>query len=386
MIKKIAFYLIMLGVMLCLLEFMSFVIVQLVDHDDFFDSRDIVYERLNDADLAEFKAKSGDPVTGWRWHGPLVREEENCLGETIRYHYDAAGARAHPGFDVASTDVIVVGDSYTNGDEVSDSETFPARLSQLLGVSVANHGVGGYGPTQSLLNLQENISRYPQAKVAVMVIMYENLYRMLNSYRPVLYTASSDYTLKPYMADGHIVPHPGSQVFDSLVQFKTVAERSFDHDFWAKPVVKFPYSVALGRSLSSNYFYYRKLQRAFSRLGKPEYFLIFNADEIKLNLIALLNQYASVAVEQGVQPVVIFVPRNRLDTLSASKFIEQHRQEIDARLRIGDVAEFPGVDWVKFNSVEAGGDNICHPSRYGYQTIADYIAEFMRKNNVWPPP
>jgi len=85
------------------------------------------------------------------------------LGETIEYRYDVAGTRIHEKFDVAKTEVIVVGDSYTNGDEVSDSEAFPARLSQLLGVSVANHGVDGYDPTQSLLNLQENISRYPQA-------------------------------------------------------------------------------------------------------------------------------------------------------------------------------------------------------------------------------
>ena len=152
-------------------------------------------------------------------------------------------------------------------------------------------------------------------------------------------------------------------------------------------MAKFPYSVALGKSLASNYFYYRKLQRAFGRLGKPEYFLIFKSDEIKLNLIALLNQYTGMAVEWGVQPVVIFVPRNRLDTSSASEFIAQYRTAIDARLLLGDVAEFPGVDWMKFNLLEeGGGGNICHPSPYGYQTIAEYIAGFMRKKNVWPSP
>jgi len=186
------------------------------------------------------------------------------------------------------------------------------------------------------------------------------------------------------MAGGHIVPHPGGQVFDNLEQFKAVAEQSFDHDFWAKPVAQFPYSVALCRSLASNYFYYRKFQRAVSRLGKPEYFLIFNADEIKLNLIAPLNQFTGMAVKRGVQPVVIFGPRNRLDTSSASGFIAQHRADIDSSLLLGDVGEFPGVDWVKFNTQEEGGNNICHPSVYGYQTIADYIAEFLRKNQAWP--
>jgi hypothetical protein len=386
MLKKIVFYLIMIAIMLCLVELSSFVIVQLVDRDDFFDTRDIVFARLNEADLAEFKAKSADPVMGWRWHGPLVREEKNCLGDTVEYHYDAAGARVHPWFDAPATEVVVVGDSYTNGDEVSDGDAFPARLAQALGVSVANHGVGGYDPTQSLLNLQENIARYPRAKVVVMAIMYENLYRMVNSYRPVLYTASSDYTLKPYMAGGHIVPHPGPQVFDSLAQFKTAAAAAFDNDFWAKPVARFPYTLALARSLASNYFHYRKFQRAVSRLGKPEYFLIFKADDIRQNLIALLNQYAAMAAQRGVQPIAIFVPRNRLDLSSASEFIAQNRAAIDPRLLLGDVAEFPGVDWVKFNTQEKDSDNTCHPSVYGYQTIADYIAEFMRKNKAWPAP
>ena len=303
MLKKVVFYFIMLGLMLGLVEVFAFVTVQVIDHDDFFDSRNQVLARLNETDLAEFKSTSADPVTGWNWHGPLEREEANCLGDMIAYHYDAAGARLHPLFDAAKSEVVVVGDSYTNGTEVGDSEAFPAKLSGLLGVSVANHGVGGYDPTQSLLNLQEHISRYPRAKVVVLVIMYENLYRMLNSYRPVLYTQSSDFTLKPYMMNGHIVPHPGPRVFDSLAQFKQVAETTFDTDFWTKPVAEFPYSIALGKSLASNYLYYRRLQGALSKmLGKPEYFLIFSSDEIRLNLIALLNQYA-IMVSVSLSPL-----------------------------------------------------------------------------------
>ena len=79
---------------------------------------------------------------------------------------------------------------------------------------------------------------------------------------------SNDYVGKG-MAGGKLVPHPGSSALDSLEQFKTVADKAFDNDFWARPVAEFPYSVALGRSLGSNYFYYRRLQREFRKLGKP---------------------------------------------------------------------------------------------------------------------
>lgn len=386
MLKKLFFYLVMLGFMLLLLEGIAFLTVQLVDQDDFFDSRQSVFARLTEADLAEFRSKGGDPVTGWRSSGPLVREEANCLGEPIEYSYDAAGARIHDWFDAQATQLIVVGDSYTNGDEVGDSQTYPARLAQQLGVSAANHGVGGYGPAQSLLNLQQNISRYPQARVVVLGIMYENLYRMVNSYRPVLYGNSSNFTLKPYMAAGKLVPHPGGEALESLEQFMQVADTSFDQDFWARPVAGFPYLLALGKSLGSNYFYYRKLQREFRKLGKPEYFLIFDDDEIKLNLVALLNQYAGLAREWGVQPVAVFIPRNRRDTTSAGEFIAQNRASIDPQLLLGDVAAAADIDWSVFNLEEPDSDNICHPSPYGYQAIADYIARFIREHKAWPPP
>jgi hypothetical protein len=376
----------MLSFMFALLELFAFATAKLVDEDDLFDARQSVFNGYSDESLAFFKSVKADPVLGWRNYGPAVSEVKNCVGNPIKYSYDAAGARSYEGYDAPQAEVIVFGDSYSNGMEVGDNETYPARLSELLGVSVANHGVGGYGPTQSLLNLQQNILRYPRARVVVLGIVYENLYRMVNSYRPVLYHGSSEYTLKPYMKDGQIIAHPGNPVFESVERFQQAAEKAFDDDFWAKPVARFPYSITLGRSLTTNYFRYRKLQREFRKWGKPEYFLVFADGDIKLNLIALLNQYASMAGAWDVVPIVVFIPRNRHDTSSASKFIADHRADINSRLLIGDVAEFPGINWNKFNLEEAQGDNICHPSPYGYQHIAQYIAEIMTKSGVLAPP
>jgi hypothetical protein len=384
MVKSLLFYLAMLVSMLALLEGFSFVAVQVVDPDNYFDTRASVLARLNEAGLAEFRAKSGDPVTGWRSYGASVHDEDNCLGESITYSLDAAGARLYEQFDAAATEVVIVGDSYTRGDEIADNETYPARLSQLLGVSVANLGVGGYGPTQAVLNLRQNIASYPHTRVVVLAIMYENIYRMMNSYRPVLYGNSSDYTFKPYMQGGEIIPHPGSAVLESLEQFKQAAHEAFDNDFWARPKLGFPYLLSLVRSLSSKSIYYRKVQKEFRKVGKPEYFLIFDSPEIKLNLVVLLNKFTRMAREWDVQPVAVFIPRNRLDISSAATFIEQQRGQIDAGLIVGDVAGFADVDWLNFNLQEENSDNICHPSPYGAATIAAYIAQLLREKDVWP--
>jgi hypothetical protein len=47
-------------------------------------------------------------------------------------------------------EVLVVGDSYTFGDQVSDNETWPACLERKLGRGVDNGGVTGYGTAQAL--------------------------------------------------------------------------------------------------------------------------------------------------------------------------------------------------------------------------------------------
>jgi hypothetical protein len=381
MLKKTIFYLLMLGFMLLTLEGFSFIAVQLVDADDLFDTRGSVYIQLNEESLSMFNSQNGDPVIGWSNRGARFNEEPNCSGQPVSYSYNEAGARLYDGFDVLDTRIITVGDSYTNGDEVVDSQAYPARLSSILDVSVANHGVGGHGPVQSLLNLQKNIARYPQAQTVVLGIMYENLYRMMNSYRPVLYSASSAYALKPYMKDGEIVPHPGTEALVSISAVKAAADYSFDHDFWARPVVGFPYLASLVRALSSNYFYYRKLQREFRKVGKPEYFLTFTAIDIEYNLIALLNHYADVSKKLGLQPVAIFIPRNAHDTTSATGFIGRNRSVIDPDLMLGNVGEFPDANWTDYNLHEEDSDNTCHPSPYGYEMIAHFVAQLLQESS-----
>jgi hypothetical protein len=253
-------------------------------------------------------------------------------------------------------------------------------------VSVANQGVGGYGPTQAFLNLKKKLGLYPKARIAILAIMYENLYRMVNSYRPVLYSTSSNYTLKPFMADAEIRPHPGEAAFADIDAFKEYANRAFDTDFWAKPRAGFPYTIAIFKALGSNYFYLRKLQKQLRKLGLPEYMLAFQSEDIRLNLISLLNQYADFVMARGMQPVVIFIPRNRYDTQSASRFIEQNGRLLRKTLLIGDVAQAVDIDWEQFNLQEEKGDNICHPSVYGYRKIASYIADLLIANGLWQQP
>jgi hypothetical protein len=94
------------------------------------------------------------------------------------------GAREHPYAKPAGTRrVLVFGDSFTFGEDVSDDETYSHYLEQsLAGVEVLNFGVHGYGHDQILLYLREEGVKY-QPDVVVLGFLYDDMERNLLGFR-----------------------------------------------------------------------------------------------------------------------------------------------------------------------------------------------------------
>lgn len=373
-------YLLLLVILVVLIELFSFSTSFLLD--DLYDGRAAVLERLNRADLAAFAADHSDPLLGWDHRGPKVAKATTCLDTIVTYSYDEAGARPYAGYRPEEVEVVVVGDSYSFGAEADDEEAYPAKLAGNLHTSVANHGVGGYGPVASFLILKEKLGLYPKAKIAILGIMYENIYRMKNSYWPVLYD-TFDYGLKPYISGDSIQGSPGQEVFLDLDRFRHAANDAFDKDFWARPHFGFPWSLSFYRALTSNYYYFRKFQKIFRDLGYPEYFLAYKSERFTEELVSLLNQFSRFSGEKAIVPVVLFIPRNEYDTASVSSFLERHGDRLDERLHVVDVGE-ADLDWGKFNLRVEDSNDICHPSAYGYREIAAYLSEVLRARSLWP--
>jgi hypothetical protein len=383
MTRKLAFYLIMLGFIFLVFESLALLVNAFKDQDDIYDHRERVLARLNGKELARFARVSGDPMLGWDHHGPRVIQGTTCPGAQVDYTFDELGARNYTGYERDNAQIVAVGDSFTNGAEVGDDEAYPAVLANILGVSVANHGVGGYGPVQAFLSLKQKIGLYPQARVVVLGVMYENVYRMMNSYRPVLYENAFDYGLKPYLSQGEIRPHPGREVLEDIDRFKDYAGSAFDYDFWAKPKPTFPYFISLLRGLGSHYFYFLRFQKRLRKYGMPEYFLTFRSGKFSSEVLGLLNQYAGFAREAGLTPVVVFIPRNDYDTQSATVFIEANRDRFAKGLLVGDVGA-ADMDWDGFNQTKSENGDPCHPTPYGYSKIAEYVADLLRRSGAWP--
>ncbi|HNP62259.1 MAG TPA: hypothetical protein PKM72_15535, partial [Nitrospirales bacterium] len=62
--------------------------------------------------------------------------------------------------DHSGTKVLTVGDSFTFGDQVNNSQTWPACLAQKTGHKVLNGGVGGYGVLQSVLRAEQEVAKH----------------------------------------------------------------------------------------------------------------------------------------------------------------------------------------------------------------------------------
>jgi hypothetical protein len=89
------------------------------------------------------------------------QQQVTVWGKTVSILND--GIRSNGGgedSDRTDDPILAVGDSYTFGDQVADSETWPAQLDQLSGKRVVNGGVDGYGVDQIFLRAERLLNRY----------------------------------------------------------------------------------------------------------------------------------------------------------------------------------------------------------------------------------
>ena len=102
------------------------------------------------------------PRRGWALRSLLDRRAYHGRGRLSSDGHGIRGARENPLARVPGRRrIVVLGDSYTFGEEVSDDETYAARLEALLSdTDVLNLGVHGYGHDQMLLTLREDGVRY----------------------------------------------------------------------------------------------------------------------------------------------------------------------------------------------------------------------------------
>lgn len=100
-----------------------------------------------------------DPVLGWSVRAGFTSEGYNTIEHGVRRNFEETSLR--------TGGVLAVGDSFTEGWEVDDDESWPAHLERLTGIPVINVGVSAYGTDQILLRAERFL---PIVKPKILIV------------------------------------------------------------------------------------------------------------------------------------------------------------------------------------------------------------------------
>jgi lysophospholipase L1-like esterase len=365
--RRIAFWAVTLALPLICLELGSFALARL--RPDLFDDREAVLAPLGPADFARARATVNDRL-GWDNPASAERRERNCAGEEVVATYDADRIRLHGARTPRDAVVLVAGDSYTHGNAVADDATYPAALERILGLPTANLGVSGYGADQALLKLEDALERFPNAKVAILSILYDDIARMLNRFRPILQRPTARaFGLKPYVEDGVFHRIPGGNPYRGFDSFVAAVRTAYDADYWRRPRARFPYAASVAAMIVLPSFWIPALTQIGESVGRPRYEPLHRVPAIRRNLRALYGRFADWSRQHGLRAVVVFIPVDARDQTSGLLAIAAASGTQRLALTFHNVAigddTYRHVGW-------------CHPSPAGYRSIAESVAAVVR--------
>jgi lysophospholipase L1-like esterase len=114
--------------------------------------------------LGELKAIP-DPVLGWTNKSSSYNEDGyTTLEHGVRKNFDETTIR--------TGGMLAAGDSFTEGWEVKDHESWPAVIEKLTSVPVVNAGTGGYGADQTILRAEQML---PIVKPKILLIGFHEI-------------------------------------------------------------------------------------------------------------------------------------------------------------------------------------------------------------------
>jgi len=241
-----------------------------------------------------------DPVLGWteepgttRWFDGWSCSFDADSSRMNRLHRDRVAAAAY-------------GDSFTFGDEVNDDQTWPYFLSSMMKANVKNFGAGGYGTDQAFLRFRGSV-RADTPGIVMLGILSENLARNLNRFR-MLYVESWRPPKPMYRgtagAGFELLPNPAHNEdgLYRLLDQDAIQEACAPYDYFypfyaARPMVRFPYTLALLRAVVAG------------RAGRaPDYKEICTDERAIAVTVHIAGLFAAEVRERGSRPVIILMP------------------------------------------------------------------------------
>jgi len=164
-----------------------------------------------------------DPVLGWRLRDNLYAQGSGFTTGPYGLRMNSNAIR-----EPASGGVLAVGDSFTAGSGVTDSESWPAQLEGMIGRPVHNAATGAWGVDQMVLRAEQLV---PELRPQVLIISIlagdsqRNAYEVYGGgYKPYFMIENGEAVLK-----GVPVPRVSARSLDVGIVRKLLGHSFFLH-------------------------------------------------------------------------------------------------------------------------------------------------------------
>jgi len=335
------------------------------------------YGSMSESEYAEYLDKR-NPVLGW----PAPNDDFASNG------YEP---RMPPRFETPC--VSVYGDSFTYSDGVDGESSWPYLASDSLNCDVLNFGIGGYGTYQTYLRFREN-APYDEGRIVVLNHMSENISRVRNQYRSLLYQGNIEGYKPVAVADGSTLTYVAPPTFDSYADYqeamKNPTARHFPHEAYlpdsgfANFRREFPFTLSLANAVLHHY----KVETML--FNTPMYeFHYGNPDDVEL-VLRIMQAFAAEAEKNSRIPLIALVPK-----CNDYEFLEREGRFTYSPL--SDALEDSGMEYFDFGEAIRKRDDFAsfhdwygpkcggHPNEAGYRVMAEVFSEYMQESGHVDP-
>ncbi len=312
-------------------------------------------------------------------------------------HFNSQGIRGERVFSaVPAVNVVRIaafGDSFTEGTEVTDEQTWAAIMSTMdPRVEVMNYGVIGYGPDQAYLRYLEQ-GRRLSASIVFIGYMPENLFRLLNTFRPFYMNEGWEFFSKPrFEVDGpgiRLVPNRLRAVEDYRLLLDSPGQilpelGRHDYFFNHRPARGRADFLATVRLWKVSFTALREYSSGNTVLRSGRYNPEHEAFKI---LTRLTYRFAAEVRTNGARPIVLVLPNRQAVTQYRATGTRVYQPFLD-HLAVNGSESVDLMSAFGSSEVDLPSDVIfghTHYSQRGNEIVARYLLKSLGESGVLAP-
>lgn len=174
-------------------------------------------ENINSSSLGPITL---DPALGWRatpnyrYDGPVIYADGTS--HWVDVTTNASGFRAFGDLHSVRPKILVIGDSFTEADQVPDGKTYYSVLGRLVGAEIFAYGADGYGTLQEYMVLSKYVDEINPDLVILQYCPNDVIDNSLDL--GIASKAANSGMVRPYWLDGRVEyamakAHPGLRMF-----------------------------------------------------------------------------------------------------------------------------------------------------------------------------